>query len=106
MWDYFLAESTKRLSKKNVPPSRERNNSISQIQQVKECFSRYKSAILNDEGEKAADYVDSRTINYYSKMLEVTKAADSAEVNRLNILDKLMVFTIRHRTSKRRYFVI
>jgi hypothetical protein len=67
---------------------------------VKKSFDNYKSAILNDKGEEAVNYVDSKTIKYYSDILELVKTADSAKVETLSILDKLMVFTIRHKTSK------
>lgn len=67
---------------------------------ILECFNSYKSAILNDKGEKAVDLVDSRTISYYSEILEKVKTSDSTTINSMNIMDKLMVFSIRHRTSK------
>lgn len=67
--------------------------------QVKSCFNNYKSAILNDKGEEAVNYVDSRTVQYYSDILEKTQNADSSEVASLSIMDKLMVFSIRHRAS-------
>lgn len=72
----------------------------SEEKNVKDSFDKYKSAILNDRGEEAVRYVDSRTIKYYNDILELVKTADSAKVETLSILDKLMVFTIRHRTSK------
>lgn len=67
---------------------------------VRKSFDNYKSAILNDKGAEAVKYVDSRTIKYYSDILELVKTADSAKVETLSILDKLMVFSIRHRTSR------
>jgi len=67
---------------------------------VRKSFDNYKSSILNDKGEEAVKYVDSRTIKYYSDILELVKTADSSKVGKLSILDKLMVFSIRHRTSK------
>lgn len=67
---------------------------------VKKSFDNYKSAILNDNGEEAVKYVDNRTIKYYSDILELVKSADSSKIETLSILDKLMVFSIRHRTSK------
>lgn len=72
----------------------------SQEDLVKESFGNYKSAILNDQGEIAAEFVDSRTIKYYQEMLDYTISADSVAVNKLNIMDKLLVFSIRHRTTK------
>ena len=67
---------------------------------VRDAFDNYKSAILNDKGDEAVKYVDSRTIKYYSDILELVKNADSTQVSSLSLLDKLMVLSIRHRTSK------
>jgi len=67
---------------------------------VKLTFDNYKSAILNDKGEEAVEYVDSRTIKYYDDIIDLVKTADSAKVNSLSLLDKVMVFSVRHRTSK------
>jgi hypothetical protein len=67
---------------------------------VRDAFYNYKSAILNNKGDEAVRYVDSRTIKYYSDILELAKNADSIQVISLSLLDKLMVFSIRHRTSK------
>lgn len=67
---------------------------------VKQSFSAYKSAILNDNGEDAAKLVDSRTIKYYGDMLDLVKNADSASVDSLAIMDKLIVFLIRLKASR------
>jgi hypothetical protein len=67
---------------------------------VKKSFDNYKTAILNDKGDEAVKYVDSRTIKYYSDILQLVKTADSTKIETLSILDKLMVFSIRDRTSK------
>lgn len=67
---------------------------------VKQCFNNYKSAILNDKGTEAVKFVDSRTIQYYGDILDLVKNADSAAVDSLNIMDKLMVFMIRLKTSR------
>lgn len=67
---------------------------------VIKSFDNYKATILNDKGEEAVKYVDSRTIKYYSEILELVKTADSSKIETLSILDKLMVFSIRHRTPK------
>jgi hypothetical protein len=67
---------------------------------VKKAFDSYKSSILNDKGEEAVKYVDSRTFKYYDQVLDLVKHADSTEVANLSLLDKLMVLSIRHRTSR------
>jgi len=68
---------------------------------VRESFNNYKTSILNDKGENAVNFVDSRTLSYYNQILEKTKNSDSLAVSKLGLLDKLMVLTIRHRTSKK-----
>lgn len=67
---------------------------------IRDCFTGYKTAILNDQGEEAVRYVDSRTIRYYTQMLSLTRTADSATIAGLSFLDKLMVLSVRHRTTK------
>lgn len=67
---------------------------------VRKAFDNYKTSILKDKGEEAVKNVDSRTIIYYNNILDLVKNADSAKVETLSILDKLMVFSIRHRTTK------
>jgi hypothetical protein len=67
---------------------------------IRNSFDNYKTSILNDKGDDAVKYVDSRTVNYYAEMLEMTKHADSSHLNSLGLMDKLMVFSIRHRATK------
>jgi hypothetical protein len=67
---------------------------------VREAFAGYKSAILNDKGEEAVKHLDSRTLKYYGDLAELTRTADSAKVNSLGLIDKLMVLTIRHRATR------
>jgi hypothetical protein len=72
----------------------------SEVKAVRASFDNYKQAILNDRGEEAVQYVDSRTLNYYGEVLEKVKHADSATVNGLALMDKVMVFSVRHRAAK------
>jgi hypothetical protein len=67
---------------------------------VRTSFENYRSAILNDKGEEAFNCIDSRTVKYYSDMLELVKNADSTEVSNLSLMDKMMVLTIRYRVPK------
>ena len=71
-----------------------------QEKKVRKAFEGYKTAILNDKGEKAVDFVDSRTVSYYGRMAEQTRTADSLTLESMNILDKLMVFSIRQRATR------
>jgi len=90
----------KQASVEDLSAKTEAGKNSSTEKKVQDCFAGYKSAILNDKGEEAAEFVDSRTIKYYSDILEKTKNADSTTVNELNIMDRLMVFSVRHRTPK------
>jgi len=78
-------------------------NSKAQNQEEKsvvESFETYKDAILNDKGEIAVSSVDSRTLSYYSNILNQTKEADSTKLNSLGVIDKFTVLTMRHKASK------
>jgi hypothetical protein len=72
----------------------------SEEKQVRKSFDGYKAAILDDKGDEAIRYVDSRTIKYYSDILSLVRTADSSTVETLSIMDKLMVLSVRHRTSR------
>lgn len=67
---------------------------------VRKCYENYKSAILNDKGEKVIQFVDSRTIAYYTDILSKIKNADSIEVCNLSLMDRFLVFFIRHQATK------
>jgi len=69
-------------------------------QNVKKTFEDYKSAILNDKGEQAVEQVDTKTIAYYGDILEKVKTADSLQIDKFSLMDKLMILVIRHRISK------
>ncbi len=67
---------------------------------VKAAFENYKSAILNDKDAEAIKYVDSRTIKYYDEISEKVRKADSLAIEKFTILDKVMVFSVRHRATR------
>ena len=69
--------------------------------EVRKAFEMYRSSILNDKGEEAVNYVDSKTLAYYSTILHSARTADSLSVDSMNVLDKLMVLSIRYRTPKK-----
>ena len=65
-------------------------------EEIKNCYSGYKSAILNNDGEKALQYVDSNTIAYYQNILTKVKNAGLMDINNMPFFDKLNVLLIRH----------
>jgi len=64
--------------------------------EVRSAFERYKDAILHDRGEEAAGYLDKTTLEYYGAILNKVKTADSSEVEKMALMDKIVVFAIRH----------
>ncbi len=64
---------------------------------VKNCFQSYKEAILTGEGKEAVKWVDSRTIEYYTMVLEKSISADSLEISAMPFMDKFMVLVVRYR---------
>ena len=78
-----------------------KSHSQSDKELVLKSFENYKNAILTDKGKLAADFVDSRTMNYYSTILDKVKTADSLELDSMGIIDKLTVLTMRHRVEKK-----
>jgi hypothetical protein len=67
---------------------------------VRKAFENYKSAILNENGEEAFKYINSGTANYYTYIIDLIKTADSTKIDSLSLLDKITVFSVRHRASK------
>lgn len=67
---------------------------------VKACFEGYKQAILTDKGTEAAGMVDSRTMQYYSHLLEMIKTADSAEMRAASLVDRFSVFCVRLKMTR------
>jgi len=74
--------------------------SQSEQEEVKQAFNNYKEAILNDQGDKAVNYTDSKTLKYYSSALEKVKHADSLALINMKRLDRFTVLAIRYRASK------
>lgn len=66
---------------------------------IQTCFKGYKQAILEDRGKDAVGFVDTKTIQYYSNILEAVKTDDSTKVSNASLLDKTMILSIRHRTE-------
>lgn len=66
---------------------------------IRQLFEKYKSAVLNDQ-EAAVEFVDKRTIDYYTDILEKVKMADSVTVNGLSAVNKFSVLLIRQKIPK------
>lgn len=82
------------------------NTNNKEANAVKACFAGYKQSILEGKGSQAVQWADSRTLDYYSRMLNMALNADSLKVQDLSMIDKLMVFTVRHRIPKEEALVM
>lgn len=67
---------------------------------IKACFNGYKNAILSAQGKTGVSFVDSRTVKYYTDILQKTKTLDSAGIDKLSIMDKLTILMVRHSATK------
>lgn len=67
---------------------------------IQKCFKAYKAAIIEGRGSDAAELVDNNTLDYYARMLEMSIYADSATVQEVSMIDKMTIFTTRHRIPK------
>ena len=64
---------------------------------VRTAFEAYKAALLAADGPAVVRTVDRRTLEYYGDSVDRALDADSATVADLGFLDRLMVFSMRHR---------
>lgn len=67
---------------------------------VRKAFDKYRSALLDENGDEALKYICNKTILYYNDLLKTVKHSDSLEVSKLGVFNKLMVFSVRHRVPK------
>ncbi len=67
---------------------------------VKKAFDNYKTAILNDNAEEALNNVDSRTVKYYTQIINDVRNADSIRINSMSLIDKVTILSIRSRATK------
>jgi hypothetical protein len=68
--------------------------------EIKNVFDVYKSAILNDQADKALNAIDNRTISYYKRILADVKSADSSKISAMSLIDKITVLGVRARATK------
>ncbi len=69
---------------------------------VKSNFSRYKSAIRNNNGSAASKLVSQSTIDYYTRIKKIALSGPAPQVRNLGVVDKLIVLTLRHRVPRSR----
>lgn len=69
---------------------------------IKNCYAGYKKSLLDGDGKTTVEYVNKAGIDYYSAILDYVMEADSERVASLPLIDKLMVLSLRMRTSDKK----
>ena len=81
-----------------VPTRPSTDESVDQ-QAVRQIFSAYKYALLNDLGPEAADLVSEKTLRHYDQLRQLALAGDANELKELPSFNRLVVLAIRHNVA-------
>jgi len=68
-------------------------------QKVEEAFNGYTQAIIDSDGKKAYELVDSNTKTYYGKVLDLALHGDKEALSSVGLLTKMNVLIFRHRVD-------
>ncbi|HHH49906.1 MAG TPA: hypothetical protein ENK52_02885 [Saprospiraceae bacterium] len=68
---------------------------------ITEVFQNYTSAIKNNQGMLAAEYLDQKTLDWFDKLLDMSLNAPKSELQKSNMLSKVTVLSIRQEHSKK-----
>ena len=68
---------------------------------INTVFTAYQNAVVNDKGMEAVRYLDSISMNYFKKILENVKHADSVKMESLSLPEKFNVLMVRHLSTKK-----
>ena len=64
--------------------------------EIRDCFARYKTALLNGQGEKAVECIDNKTIIYYMFTDMKVMRHKREDVEKLPLLERIFVLSMRH----------
>ncbi len=67
---------------------------------IQNTFSQYRKALLDGDGAKAAELVDSRTVTWYSEILTKALEMPREKFPQLDFMAKFMVLRLRHEFNK------
>lgn len=68
---------------------------------INKVFTAYQNAVVNDKGTEAVQYLDSISIDYFKKILENVRHADSVKLESLGLPEKFNVLMVRHLSTKK-----
>ena len=66
-------------------------------QQVVDCFIAYKESLKKQDGKKALDLINQKSLQYYDSMVKLSVNGSEKEVKKLRMIDRMMVLIIRHK---------
>jgi len=66
---------------------------------VRRVFEDYKSAILNQQGDKAANLVSESTLTFFEEVRAAALTAPEQEVRQKRIVQKMMILNLRMRST-------
>lgn len=75
-------------------------DAASDAAQIRAAFSQYKEALLEGDGEKAAEVVSARTIAYYDGIRTHVLTTPREKLAELDLISKFMVLRIRHEFTR------
>lgn len=81
-----------------MPMRADVNESVDQ-QAVREIFSAYKYALLNDLGSEAADLISEKTLRHYDQLRQLALTGEANELKELPSFNRLVVLAIRHNVA-------
>lgn len=65
--------------------------------EITNAFNSYKNAILKQDTKLAIAQLDKNSFDYYDQVLNIALRANQQQLDELEILDKLMVLSIKHK---------
>jgi hypothetical protein len=73
---------------------------VDDVAEVRSVFDGYMQALARGDGATAADLVDQNTIDYHERMVQLARTADSTEVARLDVMERIMVLGLRMQVDR------
>lgn len=68
--------------------------------EIVNVFNTYKNAVLKSDTKTAILQLDKSSFKYYEDILNTSLRADEAQIKTLDVLDRLMVLSVKHRVPK------
>ena len=66
-----------------------------EILQIQETFNKYKTALLNNNGQEAIKYLNTQTLEYYSTLLSNIIFKSKREIEQLPLFDQYSIYFIK-----------